>query len=221
MVLIIVNHLQTSLGTNEMVGIAFICCNYIDQAKQTVSNLVSSLLKQMVQHRWAISDNVNSFYQCHRRESTHPTLDQITCVLQSEIRTYPKVFIVVDALDECREDDGTRVRLLLTRGLDINSKDLDGRTPLSFAAQYGHEEVVKLLLVRDDLSVNLTDSIGWAPLFFAARYGHEAVVQLLLARGDIDADLKDFYGCTPLSSAAEHRHEAAVVTLLLARDVSH
>ena len=66
--------------------------------------------------RWsktaAISDDVKSFYDLHRRREAHPTLDQLTDVLISEIRTYSKVFIVVDALDECREDDATRAMLL-------------------------------------------------------------------------------------------------------------
>jgi ankyrin repeat protein len=39
------------------------------------------------------------------------------------------------------------VKLLLEKGADVESKDrYDGRTPLSWAANNGHEAVVKLLL---------------------------------------------------------------------------
>ena len=50
------------------------------------------------------------------------------------------------------------VKLLLERG-DINpdSADDDGRTPLSFAAEYGHEAAVKLLLERGDVDPNSMD----------------------------------------------------------------
>ena len=78
----------------------FIYCNYKEQADQTVSNLVASLLRQVVQGRRAISDDVKSFFERHRRQTSRPTLDQLTDVLISEIRTRSKVFIVVDALDE-------------------------------------------------------------------------------------------------------------------------
>src|ERR1700722_14594825 len=109
---IVVNHLQTLSEENDWVTTAFIYCNYKEQAKQTVSNLVASLLRQIVQGRRAISDDVKSFFERHRRETSRPTLDQLTDLLISEIRTRSKVFIVVDALDECREDDTTRALLL-------------------------------------------------------------------------------------------------------------
>ena len=66
----------------------------------------------MVQRRRDISDNIKSFYQYHQCEDNRPTLDEITGALKSEIQTYSKVFLIVDALDECREDDGTREKLL-------------------------------------------------------------------------------------------------------------
>jgi hypothetical protein len=107
-----VDHLQTLFEENDSVATAFIYCNYKEQAEHTVSNLVASLLRQMVQDSRAISDDIKSFYKRHQRRGARPTLDQLTNILISEIQTYSKVFIVVDALDECREDDETRATLL-------------------------------------------------------------------------------------------------------------
>src|SRR3984957_6183603 len=109
---IVVNHLQKLSEENDSVATTFIYCNYKEQAEQTVSNLVASLLRQIVQDRRAVSDDVKSFFERHRRQTSRPTLDQLTDVLISEIQTRSKVFIVVDALDECREDDATRALLL-------------------------------------------------------------------------------------------------------------
>jgi hypothetical protein len=118
---IVVNHLQTTFRENNAIGIAFVYCNYKEQAQQTVSNLIANLLKQMVQRRRDISDNMRSFYHHHQCEDNRPTLDEITGALNSEIQTYSKVFLIVDALDECREDDGTREKLLkVLRSLDGN-----------------------------------------------------------------------------------------------------
>jgi ankyrin repeat protein len=100
-------------------------------------------------------------------------------------------------------------------GISADSKDASGQTPLSLAAESGHEAVVKLLLTRDGVDVDSKDNnYGRTPLSRAAQRGHEAVVKLLLARAGVDADSKDKrYGQTPLSLAAERGHEAVVKLL--------
>jgi ankyrin repeat protein len=78
---------------------------------------------------------------------------------------------------------GTRavVKLLLEKGAAVESKDRDGRTPLSWAAaQNGHEAVVKLLLEKGKAELESKDKDGRTPLSWAAGNGHEAVVKLLL-----------------------------------------
>src|ERR1700722_42185 len=105
----------------------------------------------------------------------------------------------------------------LKNGAMADSKSRKGRSPLSIAAENGHEAVVKLLLARDDVDADSKHSDGQTPLSWAAAGGHEAVVKLLLARDDVDGDSKDSLGSTPLMWAAACGHEA-VVKLLLARD---
>jgi ankyrin repeat domain-containing protein 50 len=109
------------------------------------------------------------------------------------------------------------VKLLLKMGkTKIDSKD-DGydQTPLSWAAKFGHEAVVKLLLDAK-ADINPKDDGGRTPLLWAAENGHEAVVKLLLgAKADIDS--KDDSGRTPLSWAAENGREAIVKLLLDAK----
>ena len=110
------------------------------------------------------------------------------------------------------------VKLLLEKGADLNSKDNPyNRTPLSWAAEEGHETVVKLLLAKDGVDPDAKDKWGQTPLSWAARKGHEAVVRLLLAKDGVDPDSKDKWGWKPLARTAEKRHEA-VVRLLLAKD---
>jgi ankyrin repeat protein len=68
---------------------------------------------------------------------------------------------------------------IILKSADVESKDTNGRTPLWWAAQYGHEAVVKQLLeAKADVESN--DTIyDRTPLSWAAQYGHEAVVKLL------------------------------------------
>ena len=102
---------------------------------------------------------------------------------------------------------------LLKNGYNPDLQDSYGRAPLSWAAERGHEAVVKLLLETGKVDVDSKDRYGRTPLSWAADRGHEAVVKLLLETGKVDVDSKD-RGRTPLSWAAERGHEAVVKLLL-------
>ncbi|KAF2181217.1 ankyrin, partial [Zopfia rhizophila CBS 207.26] len=69
--------------------------------------------------------------------------------------------------------------LLETGKVEVDSKDKDDRTPLSWAAWYGHEAVVKLLLETGKVEMDSKDKDDRTPLSWAVQYGHEAVVKLL------------------------------------------
>ncbi|KAH7218863.1 ankyrin repeat-containing domain protein [Fusarium oxysporum] len=63
---------------------------------------------------------------------------------------------------------------------NLNTKDMNGWTPLLWAARAGHEAVVRLLLDWG-ARIEAADKWGRTPLLLAAEFGHEAVVRLLQA----------------------------------------
>jgi ankyrin repeat protein len=73
-----------------------------------------------------------------------------------------------------------------------------GQTPLSWAAEQGHEAVVKLLLKTGKVDVDAKDNDSRTPLSWTAEQGHKAVVKLLLEISKVEVDAKDKYGRTPL-----------------------
>lgn len=95
------------------VGTACIYCDYKRKDEQTVVNLIAGLWMQLVQDRGALPNDVNDLYKRHINRRIRPTLEEVSSILQSEVSRYSKVFIVVDALDECTEDDRSRASLLM------------------------------------------------------------------------------------------------------------
>jgi ankyrin repeat protein len=54
---------------------------------------------------------------------------------------------------------------LISTARNLDSKDpAYGQTPLSLAAEYGHEAVVKLLVEREDIEADSKDANGRTPL---------------------------------------------------------
>ena len=94
------------------------------------------------------------------------------------------------------------------------------RTPLSWAAENGHDGAVKLLLGREDINPNRPDKEhSKTPLSWAAWNGHNEVVRLLLEREDVDPDKPDELHRTPVLLAARRGHEGVVKLLLERKDV--
>lgn len=103
--------------------------------------------------------------------------------------------------------------------IEPDSRDMRGRTPLSYAAKRGHMAVAKLLLERADIDINRTDSKGNGPLSYAAVEGHVAIVRLMLAKDGVDVNSKNRQGDTPLSYAAGGGHVTLVKLLLERADI--
>ena len=98
---------------------------------------------------------------------------------------------------------------------NVDLKDSYSQTPLSLAAENGHEGVVKLLIVEGKADVDLRDERGRTALWRAAMNGHESVVKLLIVEGKANVGSKDEKGRTALWIAAVNGHEGVVKLLIV------
>ncbi|KAI9774757.1 MAG: hypothetical protein M1839_001624 [Geoglossum umbratile] len=108
---IIVDYLERSFE-REDVAVAYTYCNYKEQENQTVTNLIASLLQQLVRRKRVISDEIVSLYDHHLDRRTRPTLAEWSKLLQSEVRHLSKVFAIIDAFDEHLESNNTKYSFL-------------------------------------------------------------------------------------------------------------
>jgi ankyrin repeat protein len=140
----VVDHLRSKFADKDDVGVSFAYCSHQERTKQTPVTLIGSLLKQLVQERPALCELVMPLYKNHRKCNTSPTLPEVSKALQKITAQYKRVFMVVDALDECQEDYGFRDHLLEELGsLDSQvSLLLTSRTHIS--VEYDFESAVPI-----------------------------------------------------------------------------
>ncbi|KAK5988600.1 Receptor-interacting serine/threonine-protein kinase 4 [Cladobotryum mycophilum] len=121
----------TSIAINDLasganakpddIGLAYVYCNFHKGAEQKAIDLLSSLFKQLCQARSSLPDVLNKLYQDHTKDSTRPSKENIVTSLQSVAKLYSRVFIIVDALDECQTADRQR-KIFLSNIFNIQAR---------------------------------------------------------------------------------------------------
>jgi hypothetical protein len=109
---IVVEELTTRFQNDKSIGIAYLYCNFRRQHEQKVEDLLASLLKQLTQGRSSLPDTIKSLYDSHQDKRTRLSFDEISRALQSIVTMYSRVFIVIDALDECQVSHNCRKTFL-------------------------------------------------------------------------------------------------------------
>jgi len=104
------------------------------------------------------------------------------------------------------EERASVISELILNGDEVNAQDVNGWSPLHFAAQEGDLEVAKILL-NAGATIDLKDSNGNSPLWVAAMNSHqsEKVITLLL-NNDADPKQKNDHGISPYEIAPEVFH---------------
>jgi hypothetical protein len=109
---IVVDELTTRFSDDLAIGIAYIYCNFRRQDEQKIDDLLAILLKQLAKGQPSLAGTIKDLYNRHKTEQRRPSLDEISRSLQAVTILYSRVFIIVDALDECQTYNGCRTRFL-------------------------------------------------------------------------------------------------------------
>ena len=107
----VIRSLESVCSQNSF-GLAYIYCNYKERDVQTASNLIACLLKQLLQNHSQLPDDVTSSYKHHLNVGTRPSITEYSSLLQSTASRTSNIFIIIDALDEYIEEDGSRDKFL-------------------------------------------------------------------------------------------------------------
>jgi hypothetical protein len=103
------------------------------------------------------------------------------------------------------------VKLLLTKGADVNAKDSEGKTPLMNAAYYGKKEIAKFLL-ENGANVNARYVDGCTALIWAAGEGEAEVLEILLKHGaDVHAAERNGYTALMIAERMKRGNTAGIL----------
>ena len=106
------------------------------------------------------------------------------------------------AFGAVRENNLDVLKSLLANGVDAKATNNYGLSALMLAANYGNDNMVKILLPKSDIKA--TDGYEMSALMYAARFGNKKSVELLLPKSDVKA--KNYWGQTALDLAKRRRN---------------
>lgn len=108
---LVIDELSTRYRDDPSVAVLYIYINHRQRDSQNVEHIFESLLRQLVRGRPAVPGSVQSLYSSHKRHGSRPAFNEVSQHVRLVATLYAKIFIVIDALDECPAG-GRRARLL-------------------------------------------------------------------------------------------------------------
>jgi ankyrin repeat domain-containing protein 50 len=100
--------LESSLKS-QRIGILFLFCQYAERKSQTIEELLGSLIQQLLRRQRDLPSAAASLFQKHDLACTRPSQKELSTLLSSLVGDFERVYVVIDALDECEHS--------ITRGL--------------------------------------------------------------------------------------------------------
>lgn len=140
--------------------------------------------------------------------------DDVESSKKSALEQQGYVFSPKGFIQSAEKGDRNAVLLFLGSGVDIDTRDEHGWTPLMVATFNGREEVA-ILLIRSGADVRAKDKAGYGSLHWAAFNGYSSVVKLLIEKR-ANVNERSNHGWTPLLQAATRGHLLTAVQLIAA-----
>ena len=106
----IINHLEQMFQLVSDTRIAFIYFNH--KESPSAGDLLGNILKQILQQQTDIPSAIRDIYSKHRKRISRPSFPEITDLLVLEASKLSKLFVVIDALDECPTGPDTKDKVL-------------------------------------------------------------------------------------------------------------
>lgn len=116
-----IDHLIELRKKDTSIAVAWVYCDSKETKAQRAASLLRSLLRQLIQLRAELSESSGDLYKNYTDGHGYPQVNEVFRHLQSEIERFSRVYVVIDGLEECREDrNKIRDELLLPLRSRVN-----------------------------------------------------------------------------------------------------
>lgn len=178
------------------------------------------------------NDDTNEVYAnaCYNASKTHDLIDiknHVDYALNSnyslakynmcdsglDLNNEMNVNYQVLLFDFVMNGDLNGVRLLISKGVDLEMTDSLNQTALVFASKLNNYEIVDYLCRISSINLNHCDNDGWTALRYSSWTGNEKIVKRLL-ESQASVDACDSDGRTALRAAVYGNHEAIMKLLI-------
>ena len=137
----------------------------------TVMDLACFILSLLVRRR-ALKTTIDTLGPYHRHGQSRPSLELVIALLCDEIKTYDRIYLILDALDETSEDLGRSLR-------DFFVKKLPEQISILCTSRR-HENIMNTF--RDDKTIDITAHLEDLITYIAARFDSNSLLGRLSER---------------------------------------
>ena len=96
----VIDYLNQEYRHNPATAIVFLYCNYKDSDRQTVRNMMASVLHQLALQQPRIAKALEFMFEQHKHRNSQPSLAELQEYLGNASKGFEKIIVVMDALDE-------------------------------------------------------------------------------------------------------------------------
>lgn len=163
----VVNRVLEKHNNDPQVGIAYIYCQFARQKEQTPGNLLSSILRQLVERHSVVPAKVKSLYQLSLgKEDLSPA--DLTDLLDIVLGSFRKRIIIIDALDEMQSSTGAQSEFV-SQILAIRQKFgiqlyVTSRTIQEIARKAPDASQMEICAREEDMRCSLANILKTGPL---------------------------------------------------------
>lgn len=144
-------------GTNT--AVTYFYFDFKEFAKETALGFLGSIIAQLIQGKVGTLDILESLYNDLSPKNLLPSdVWKLEDILHAIIRKFFRVIIVIDALDECTEQDNVFRVLERLRGLRNLSLLVTSRDELEIRLQFANLPI--LPIKKDDVSVDIENFVS-------------------------------------------------------------
>jgi len=162
-------------------------------------NIVKLLRGGGAEENWEIAEELDSIRMkdeiatLSNKETIEMLLDKKVNVITNNNYSTPLIIAI--------KTNSPNVKRFIDKGMHLETRNIQGDTPLICAIDENNEEIIHLLLAKG-VNINARDYTGATPLIRAIQKNNKKIIHLLLDKG-ANVNAVDYEGRTPLMHAID------------------